>query len=110
MPDDAQMDPDQTIAAPRRGAPAWHRNRSSSCRGNGRGRRCVARTEFLGDDHGRPSDRRCCGLSGQGAWAADGTVRVNITLPERLLGRIDERAENRSAFLARAAEKALADA
>ena len=37
-------------------------------------------------------------------------VRVNITLPERLLGRIDERAENRSAFLARAAEKALADA
>jgi predicted RNase H-like HicB family nuclease len=39
--------------------------------------------------------------------AADGTVRVNITLPERLLRRIDERAENRSAFLARAAEKAL---
>jgi predicted RNase H-like HicB family nuclease len=39
--------------------------------------------------------------------AADRTVRVNITLPERLLRRIDERAENRSAFLARAAEKAL---
>jgi predicted RNase H-like HicB family nuclease len=39
--------------------------------------------------------------------AADRTVRVNITLPERLLRRIDERAKNRSAFLARAAEKAL---
>ena len=37
------------------------------------------------------------------------TVRVNITLPERLLRRIDERAKNRSAFLARAAEKALAE-
>jgi predicted RNase H-like HicB family nuclease len=36
-------------------------------------------------------------------------VRVNITLPERLLRRIDERAENRSAFLARAAEAALAE-
>ena len=40
---------------------------------------------------------------------ADRTVRVNITLPERLLRRIDERAKNRSAFLARAAEKALAE-
>jgi len=40
---------------------------------------------------------------------ADRTVRVNITLPERLLRRIDERARNRSAFLARAAEKALAE-
>ena len=39
--------------------------------------------------------------------AADRTVRVNITLPERLLRRIDERAKNRSAFLARAAEKAF---
>jgi predicted RNase H-like HicB family nuclease len=39
--------------------------------------------------------------------AADGTVRVNITLPKWLLRRIDERAKNRSAFLARAAEKAL---
>ena len=39
----------------------------------------------------------------------DRTVRVNITLPERLLRRIDERTRNRSAFLARAAEKALAD-
>jgi predicted RNase H-like HicB family nuclease len=39
--------------------------------------------------------------------AADRRVRVNITLPERLLRRINERAENRSAFLARAAEKAL---
>jgi hypothetical protein len=37
------------------------------------------------------------------------TVRVNITLPERSLRRIDERARNRSAFLARAAEKALAE-
>ena len=42
--------------------------------------------------------------------AADRTVRVNITLPERLLRRIDERAKNRSAFLARAAERALAEA
>ena len=41
--------------------------------------------------------------------AADRTVRVNITLTERLLRRIDERAKNRSAFLARAAEKALAE-
>ena len=40
---------------------------------------------------------------------ADRTVRVNITLPEGLLRRIDERAKNRSAFLARAAEKALAE-
>jgi predicted RNase H-like HicB family nuclease len=40
---------------------------------------------------------------------ADRSVRVNITLPERLLRRIDERAKNRSAFLARAAEKALAE-
>ena len=40
---------------------------------------------------------------------ADRTVRVNITLPERLLRRIDEHAKNRSAFLARAAEKALAE-
>jgi hypothetical protein len=30
-----------------------------------------------------------------------------MTLPERLLRRIDERAKNRSAFLPRAAEKAL---
>ena len=41
--------------------------------------------------------------------AADRTVRVNITLPERLLRRIDKRAKNRSAFLARAAEKALSE-
>jgi hypothetical protein len=41
--------------------------------------------------------------------APDRTVRVNITLPERLLRRIDERAKNRSASLARAAEKALAE-
>jgi len=37
---------------------------------------------------------------------ADRAVRVSITLPERLLRRIDKRAKNRSAFLARAAEKA----
>ena len=41
--------------------------------------------------------------------AVDRTVRVNITLTERLLRRIDEHAKNRSAFLARAAEKALAE-
>jgi predicted RNase H-like HicB family nuclease len=41
--------------------------------------------------------------------AVDRTMRVNITLPERLLRRIDERVKNRSAFLARAAEKALAE-
>jgi len=40
---------------------------------------------------------------------AERRVRVNITLPERLLRRIDERAANRSAFLARAAEKALSE-
>jgi predicted RNase H-like HicB family nuclease len=37
-------------------------------------------------------------------------VRVNITLPERLLRRIDERTGNRSRFLAEAAERALAEA
>jgi predicted RNase H-like HicB family nuclease len=37
------------------------------------------------------------------------TVRVNITLPERLLRRIDGHTGNRSAFLACAAEKALVD-
>jgi predicted RNase H-like HicB family nuclease len=37
------------------------------------------------------------------------SVRVNITLPERLLRQIDARATNRSAFLARAAEKALTE-
>ncbi len=40
---------------------------------------------------------------------AERSVRVNVTLPERLLRRIDARARNRSAFLARAAEKALAE-
>jgi hypothetical protein len=30
--------------------------------------------------------------------AVDGVVRVNITLPERLLRRIDERVKSRSAF------------
>jgi hypothetical protein len=40
---------------------------------------------------------------------ADRSVRVNITLREGLLRRIDERAANRPAFLARAAEKALAE-
>lgn len=43
------------------------------------------------------------------AAAADRTVPANITLPGRLLRRIDERARNRFAFLARAAEKALAE-
>ena len=43
------------------------------------------------------------------AEPAERSVRVNITLPERLLRRIDARAANRSAFLARAAEKALAE-
>src|ERR1700751_4555210 len=41
--------------------------------------------------------------------AVDRPVRLKITLPERLLRRIDERAKNRSAFLARVAEKALAE-
>lgn len=36
-------------------------------------------------------------------------VRVNITLSEPLLRRIDARARNRSAFLARAAENALSE-
>jgi predicted RNase H-like HicB family nuclease len=40
---------------------------------------------------------------------AERSVRVNITLPERLLRRIDAHAANRSAFLARAAEKALTE-
>lgn len=36
-------------------------------------------------------------------------VRVNVTLPEALLERIDAAAENRSAFLADAARKALVE-
>jgi predicted RNase H-like HicB family nuclease len=36
-------------------------------------------------------------------------VRVNVALPEPLLRRIDARFRNRSAFLARAAEKALSE-
>jgi predicted RNase H-like HicB family nuclease len=38
---------------------------------------------------------------------ADKVVRVNVTLPARLLRRIDAATENRSRFLAEAAEKAL---
>ena len=34
-------------------------------------------------------------------------VRVNITLPEPLLRRIDAKTDNRSGFLAKAAERAL---
>lgn len=34
-------------------------------------------------------------------------IRVNVTLPEDLLRRIDERTKNRSGFLAEAAERAL---
>ena len=41
--------------------------------------------------------------------APDRTVGMNMTLRERLLRHIDERAKNRSAFPARAAEKALAE-
>ena len=41
--------------------------------------------------------------------AVERNVRVNITLPEPLLRRIDARVRNRSAFLARAAEKALSE-
>jgi HicB_like antitoxin of bacterial toxin-antitoxin system len=48
-------------------------------------------------------------LSRHLAGARKPTVRVNITLPERLLRRIDKRAKNRSGFLARAAEKGLAE-
>src|ERR1700694_2628793 len=43
------------------------------------------------------------------AEATDRAVRINITLPERLLRRIDARARNRSAFLARGAQKALSE-
>jgi predicted RNase H-like HicB family nuclease len=42
--------------------------------------------------------------------ASHRTVRVNITLPEDLIERIDRVAPNRSRFLAEAAEKALAAA
>jgi predicted RNase H-like HicB family nuclease len=37
------------------------------------------------------------------------SIRVNVMLPEPLLKRIDERTDNRSKFLAQAAEKALAE-
>ena len=36
-------------------------------------------------------------------------IRVNVTLPAGLLRRIDARTGNRSRFLAKAAEKALAE-
>jgi predicted RNase H-like HicB family nuclease len=36
-------------------------------------------------------------------------IRVNVTLPAGLLRRIDARTDNRSRFLAKAAEKALAE-
>jgi hypothetical protein len=39
--------------------------------------------------------------------APDRAVRINITLPERLLRRIDEHTGNRSRFLADAAAQAL---
>jgi predicted RNase H-like HicB family nuclease len=41
--------------------------------------------------------------------ASQKAVRINITLPEDLVRRIDARAGNRSRFLASAAERALAD-
>jgi len=40
---------------------------------------------------------------------AERTVRINVTLPEGLVRRIDERTDNRSRFLAQAAEQALAE-
>jgi predicted RNase H-like HicB family nuclease len=40
---------------------------------------------------------------------AEKVVRINVTMPEGLLRRIDERAANRSRFLAQAAERALAN-
>ena len=41
------------------------------------------------------------------AIPSDRVMRVNVTLPEDLLRRIDERSNNRSRFLAEAAERAL---
>ncbi len=40
----------------------------------------------------------------------DKAIRVNVTLPGRLLRRIDEHSDNRSGFLAEAAEEKLAGA
>ncbi len=40
---------------------------------------------------------------------AERSVRINVTLPEGLVRRIDERTDNRSRFLAQAAERALAE-
>jgi predicted RNase H-like HicB family nuclease len=40
---------------------------------------------------------------------AERTVRINVTLPEGLVRRIDARTDNRSRFLAQAAERALAE-
>lgn len=40
---------------------------------------------------------------------AERSLRVNITLPESLVRRIDERTDNRSRFLAQAAERALSE-
>lgn len=40
--------------------------------------------------------------------ATERAVRINVTLPSNLLRRIDERASNRSRFLAQAAEHELA--
>ncbi len=43
-----------------------------------------------------------------GAKVKDRAVRLNVTLPESLVKKIDQRAGNRSAFLAEAARVALA--
>jgi predicted RNase H-like HicB family nuclease len=40
---------------------------------------------------------------------AERSLRVNVTLPESLVRRIDERTDNRSRFLAQAAERALSE-
>ncbi len=40
---------------------------------------------------------------------AERSIRINVTLPEGLVRRIDERTDNRSRFLAQAAERALAE-
>ncbi|MGH7045161.1 MAG: type II toxin-antitoxin system HicB family antitoxin [Stellaceae bacterium] len=56
-----------------------------------------------------PDSRNAAAFLATVPGTVERSVRVNITLPEPLLRRIDAHTRNRSAFLARAAEKALSE-
>src|SRR5579875_1997529 len=54
-----------------------------------------------------PDDKEAARILVRGAIPSDRVLRVNVTLPEDLLRRIDAHTGNRSRFLAEAAERAL---